>query len=234
MSEALFEMTLAALIWVVTHLGLASSSLRPRLVSLIGQSGFLVLYSIVAFGALGYLIWVYVDVPHFEYAWLPNPDLYWPAKLLLPFALILAVGGFMVRNPTQVGVSQQDMEALVAQDDVARGGTRITRHPFQWGVILWGATHMLANGDWVSLIFFGSFVVVSLLGTLLMDIKKRRQFGDAWLPYAEATSNIPFAAIISSRNRLAPAEQLWPVIAGLVTYVLLYYFHEAITGTIVL
>ena len=39
---------------------------------------------------------------------------------------------------------------------------RLTRHPMLWGVTLWAAVHLVANGDLASLILFGSFGAFSL------------------------------------------------------------------------
>jgi uncharacterized membrane protein len=223
------EVLVAGLLWLGTHLGISSTPLRGVLVSAIGQRGYLALYSLLAFASLGYLIWVYTEVPRFDYLWLPDPALYWPAKLALPVALVLMVGGFMVRNPTMVGVTVSEAQAR----ELATGVTRITRHPFQWAVVLWAVTHMMANGDWVSLIFFGSFAVLSFAGTFLMDAKKNRLADPGWLAYASVTSNVPCAAIVSGRNTLVVRELWLPTVVGLILYALLYYFHEAFTGAVI-
>lgn len=227
------EMMLAALIWVVTHLGLSSPPLRPWLVKTIGSNGFLGVYSLVAFASLGYLIWVYSEVPHFDYLWEPNPALFWVAKVLMPLALIFMLGGFMVRNPTMVGMDIASMDQNELKN-MATGVTRFTRHPFQWAVVMWGASHMIANGDTVSLIFFAAFVVVSFIGTFAMDMKKAASGGDAWTAYASVTSNFPGGAIIAGRNKIVLKELLWPAVVGLVAYVVLYYFHEAYTGALII
>jgi uncharacterized membrane protein len=39
---------------------------------------------------------------------------------------------------------------------------RLTRHPMLWGVTVWAAVHLVANGDLASLILFGSFGAFSL------------------------------------------------------------------------
>ncbi len=221
------EISLAAFLWVATHFGLSSTPLRDVLVRAIGTNAYLGVYSLIAAASLGYLIWVYSDVPRFDYYWLPNPDLYWVAKLLMPVATILAVGGFMVKNPTMVGATLEDEGAAGA---MAQGVTRITRHPFQWAVVIWAASHIVANGDVVSIIFFASFVVLSGVGTVLMDIKKAASFGPAWTAYAKSTSNVPFAAIIRGDNKLALSELWLPALVGLLVYALLYYFHELISG----
>ena len=93
---------------------------------------------------------------------------------------------------------------------------------------------MVANGDLVSWIFFSSFVVISFFGTMLMDRKKAESFGEAWQLYAGVTSNIPFGAIASGRNKLVIGELWLPILVGVIVYALLYFFHEAYTGTVVI
>ncbi len=224
------EMWFAALFWVFSHLGISSTPLRGTLVRMLGERGYLGVYSLVAAGALANLIWVYTDVLRFDYIWLPNPDLYWVAKITMPIALILLLGGFMVRNPTNVGMSFDDPEQAA---DLATGVTRITRHPLQWAVVIWALGHLIANGDWVSVIFFGSFVVLSFAGSFLMDHKKALTMGEGWTRYAAVTSNVPFLAILTGRNKLRLGELWLPTLIGLVAYALLYYFHEAISGVVI-
>ena len=80
----------------------------------------------------------------------------------MPLSLVLVVGGFFAKNPTNVG-----MAGLLeggADPDFARGLTRITRHPFQWGVVVWAFAHLLANGDRVSVVFFSTFALLGLTG----------------------------------------------------------------------
>ena len=46
---------------------------------------------------------------------------------------------------------------------------RYVPHPMLTGVIIWGVTHMLVNGDVISLILFGSFVVYSIIAIKLTN-----------------------------------------------------------------
>jgi uncharacterized membrane protein len=39
---------------------------------------------------------------------------------------------------------------------------RFTAHPMLWGIVLWGGSHLLANGDLRSVVVFGGFVAYSL------------------------------------------------------------------------
>jgi uncharacterized membrane protein len=116
------------------------------------------------------------------------------------------------------------MESAAAHE--ATGVVRITRHPFLWGVALWAAFHLLANGDAASVVFFGTFLALAVAGTYSIDAKRARKMGAAWTPFAERTSNIPFAAILAGRNSLKLGELFtWRQAAALAAFVLLLYIH---------
>ncbi|MCB1686440.1 MAG: NnrU family protein [Pseudomonadales bacterium] len=224
----MLQMMIAGVLLLGTHLGVSSSGLRGRLVAALGEKGYLGLYSLVSLATLGYLIWLYGEQPRYDYVWSPRPALYIAAQVIMPFAFLLALGGFLVKNPTNVG-----MEGLLrdAQDpDFARGVTRITRHPFQWGVVLWAIAHLVANGDTVSVIFFGTFLLLSGLGTVLIDRKKAARLGGGWQAYAARTSNLPFLAIAQGRNRLVLSELWQPLLLALVVYALVVWGHQWVSG----
>ena len=116
------------------------------------------------------------------------------------------------------------------KDRLVQGLTRVTRHPFQWSVVLWAVSHMVANGDVVSVVFFGTFAILGLAGGVLIDRKKATSLGDDWIPFRDATSNIPFAAVVTGRNKLIAKELLAPVGVGLAGYGLVYWGHEWVAG----
>jgi uncharacterized membrane protein len=159
---------------------------------------------------------------------MPHPTLYLVPKVVMPLAMILLLGGFMTRNPTAVGMEGTLRGAN--PDTLTAGLTRITRHPFQWSVVLWAAAHLAANGDRVSVIFFGTFLILGLAGGPLIDRKKAASLGADWEPYARVTSNVPFGAVLSGQNRLVVKELVAPVLVGLVGYVLVYWAHPWIAG----
>ena len=216
---------LAGTLFVVTHLGISSSGLRGWLVSRIGQGPYLGLYSLVAAITLGFLIFAYNDTPRAEMLWAPSLGLRWTALLLMPVAMIFMLGGFLAPNPTGVG-----MEGKITSVGDGVGMTRITRHPLQWSFVIWAIVHVLANGDLRSLVLFVSIGTVSLFGTVLMDRKKAATLGEDWARYAAATSNVPFAAIATGRNRLVASELVVPVLVGLVGYGLAVWGHEWLSG----
>jgi uncharacterized membrane protein len=144
----------------------------------------------------------------------------------MPFATILLISGITTPNPTGVG-----MERSAAADDPATGILRVTRHPVMWAFALWALSHVPANGDVASLLFFLSFAALALGGTLLIDRKKRLSLGSNWQKLSRATSNIPFAAIIAGRSKFKPGE-IGPLrpIAGLLLYAVLLLGHPLFTG----
>ena len=219
-------MALAGAAFLLTHFVMSSTSMRPGLVGVLGENGFLGVYSLVAFATLGAMIWVYMSAPRIDYFWFPNPDLYWVPKVLVAIASVLLVGSFMVKNPTQVG-----LDGVLADESFEpQGMLRITRHPLQWAICLWAVSHLVANGDVVSVAFFATFAILSGFGTVLMDRKKAAKRGEHWQSYAAVTSNVPFLAILQGRNKLVVKEWVLPLVVGVVLYLAMYFGHEWLSG----
>jgi uncharacterized membrane protein len=211
-------LVLAATAFLLTHL-VTGTPLRPRLVAALGEWPYRGLYSAAAFVTLGWMIWAYVHAP-------PQP--LWAGMRLLPLfvmpvAFILIVCGYR-RNPTMVGADK-----LLASEDPARGMIRVTRHPIMWGVMLWAGSHILARGDAKSLVFFGGFLAVALIGTLSMD--RRKRVDPNFVRFAAVTSHVPFLAIAQARNRLVWREIGWtrPIVA-LAAYFVFLALHPLLFG----
>ena len=216
------HLLLAAALFLATHY-LASTPLRAKLVAALGKA-YLGLFSLVAFATLGYMIWAYYRAPFFN-LWYAVALRYVPL-IIMPFALLLIVCGLLTRNPTLVG-----QEGLLKAGDPVHGILRVTRHPLMWGFALWAASHIAARGDVAALVFFSTFLLLALSGTVLIDRRKAATLGEDWRRYAAVTSNVPFAAIAAGRNRFRPGEIGWlnPVVA-LALYVLLLGQHADLFG----
>lgn len=220
---------LAGIALLITHLGISGTSIRGVLVARLGEGPYMGLYSLLTAVTMGGLIWAYLQAPRFDYFWWPSSAAFWVPKILMWPAAVLLLGGFMVRNPTMVGQGEMvnDPQARAA---AATGVNRITRHPFQWSVILWACSHLVANGDTVSVAFFATFLFLSLLGSYSLDAKKARQLGDGWQEYAKLTSNLPFAAILRGDQRLVIKELLVPGLVGTAGYLAMYFGHPWLAG----
>lgn len=213
----------AAFAFLLTHLGLSSHVARTPLIDAIGPQGFLGFYSVVAFATLGWLIYEYSRTQSSIYLWLPGSALFIVTKVLVFVACLSLFPGVLSRNPT--AVMQQS-----ALENEPSGMLRITRHPVQWGILLWSLGHLIANGDVRSLVFFGSFAVLAAIGPLLSDRRKMKD-AETWSSFMGKTSNLPFAAIIAGRNKLEVSEISWiGVVIGVVAYGLIYVGHGWISG----
>jgi uncharacterized membrane protein len=219
--DPLAQLLVATLAFVVTHF-VSSTPLRGAIAGALGEKAWTVLYSLVAFVAIGWMAWAYGAAPRAP-LW---PGLRLLPLLVMPIALVLLVGGVLGRNPTAVM-----QERALRSSEPARGMIRLTRHPVMWAIALWAAAHVLARGDLASLIFFGGFLAVALLGTVLIDARKRAAFGEDWRRFAAVTSNLPFGAIVAGRNRLVLGEIGWRVVAvAVVAYVALLAAHPLVFG----
>jgi len=219
------ELIAAAAFLLATHYGISSTPLRAWLVARLGERAYLGLYSLIALGAIVWVIAAYARAPYIE-LW-PTPAwLAWAPLIVMPFALVLAVSGLSTLNPTAVGAS----DALDRAEPV-RGIFRVTRHPLMWGIGLWAAAHIVANRDLAGLVLFATFGALALLGTLLIDRKLALRRGADWQRFAAATSNLPFAAILAGRQRLVLAEiGWWRIALALLVYVALLAAHPWLFG----
>jgi uncharacterized membrane protein len=221
--EAMPILVLATAVFVATHF-VPSTPLRPGLVAALGEKGYLGLYSLVSLAAIIWMVWAYVKAPY-ELLWAGDEFKVW-ALVLMPVSLIAIVAGGMTRNP---GAVRQE-NALVTMGE-PRGVLRITRHPIQWGIALWALLHLIARGDTASLVFFGGFALLAILGTVLIDARKNRTLGASWQRFASVTSNFPFAAIVQGRNQFRFEEIGWKqVLIGVGAYFVILFLHPFLFG----
>lgn len=203
---------LAACAFVGVHL-LPSTPLRSGLVKLLGGNGYLALFSVAAGTALIWYAAAYSAAPYRE-VWPALSALRYVPLAVMPFAMILLVCGYTTRNPMAV-MQEKHFHAT----DPAPGILKVTRHPIMWAITLWSLSHLVANGDQASLIFFGGMAALALLGMPLMDHRRAETLGSAWGPFALTTSAIPFVAAIQGRAKPRWSEiGWWRIAIGLVLY----------------
>jgi len=225
MDKGFLSLVIAGIAFCGSHVLLSSTRLRGSLRDQLGERGFLAVYSLTSLAVFAWFVAAYSAAPTIV-LW---PRQRWTALIpvtVMPLATILLVAGYSTRNPTAVG-----MERLARADDPAPGILSVTRHPVMWAIGLWSISHLVANGDLRSLLFFGAFAALSLGGTVLIDRKKQLALGSHWARLAEVTSNVPFAALAAGRTRLRGRDiSLLRVIAGLLLYAVLYNGHSIIAG----
>ncbi|MBC7168547.1 NnrU family protein [Phenylobacterium sp.] len=219
----------AAAVFVLIHLLISGTRVRDALVARLGEGAYMGLFSLASVAALAWLGFAYAgardDAWNLAY-WGVTPAGRHLQLSLQVIAFLFIVLGLATPNPTSV-----KQEGVLDRDDAVKGILRVTRHPFLWGVAIWAAGHLIVNGDRASLILFGSLLVLAVFGTASIDAKRRRALGDRWSGFAARTSNIPFAAVLTGRQKLSLSEigVIKPAIA-LGVYAALLFAHPYLFG----
>jgi uncharacterized membrane protein len=215
----------ATAFFLAIHLGIAGTTVRDAIVARTGMKAFRAVFAVLSVIGLVWIVRAYQGAPIVPLWDSPSWARYVTIGLTF-IGLLLVVIGLTTPNPTTA-----NFEPLLKRDDVVRGIVRVTRHPFLWGVALWSVAHLLVNGHLAALVVFGMFLVLTLVGTVSIDAKRKRRYGDQWDRFAAATSNVPFGAIAAGRNRLVPGEiGLWRIAAALAAFAIVFYFHAAWFG----
>lgn len=219
-------LVLGSVFFLGIHLIVGGSPLRRAAVRALGEDRYRGLFSLFSVAGLVLIVLGYRAAPATEPLYTLG---HWAQVQTTPVvlvALLFIALAFATPSPTSAG-----QEKLLSQDVRPQGLHHITRHPFLWGISLWSGSHLLANGDVASLILFGTLLVTSLMGTVLIDTRRRRDFGADWQRYARHTSNLPFAALLTGRTRLVAHEISWKALGvAIVLYIVFYLGHGWLFG----
>ena len=225
----MLNLTAAAAFFLAIHLLVSGTRVRDTLTGRIGVGPYMGLFSL---SSLAGLVWL--GLAFAQARGTAGDSVWWdltPLTRLLQIglqllALLLIVPGLTTANPTSVA-----QEGALDRPGVVSGMLRVTRHPFLWGVAVWAAGHLLVNGDRASIVLFGSILTLALVGTSSIDAKRKRALGATWDAFAAQTSNVPFAAILSGRQRLKLGEiGWWRIALGVAVWAILLVGHPFLFG----
>ena len=221
----MLELILAIVVFLASHAIPAVRPVRAALTARLGERAYLVLYSLVSLAVLFWLGAAYARAPYVE-VWSFAMWTRWVPVLVMPFACILLVAAVTSANPFSIAIGKRPF------DPERPGIVSVTRHPLIWAFILWASAHLVPNGDVASILLFGLLLVLSLLGPMSLDAKRRAQWGAGeWGRRVAATSNLPLAAVLTGRGRLDLAGiGFWRLAAGLALYAILWLGHEWAIG----
>ena len=222
----MFALALGA--FILLHVGLSATPLRAGVVKGIGEGRYRGLFALASAAVLAWMIWAFAGAradPANQDLWSPPAWGRHVTAALVLCGFLLAVTGLTTPGPTTAG-----FEGTLAKPDVAKGVLRITRHPFLWGVALWGLGHLAANPEATSVMLFGGLAAMSLLGTRSIDRKSAARNPEGWARFKAVTSNVPFAAIVQGRNKLALGEIAPRLIVALIVFAAVAYFHRLAFG----
>lgn len=219
-----FLISLAA--FLAAHVLPTRTGLRDRAIARIGRAPYMAGYSVLSLGLVVWVISAALRAPYVA-LWSQAPWQTLVPVAVMPVALVLLAAGLVQPNPLSISLVR------AADDQGTAGIVRVTRHPVLWGFGLWALTHIPPNGDLVSVVLFGGLCLFAFAGMASLDRRRRRVMGEApWAALARDTSLVPFAAILSGRNRLpADARTLVAAAIGFAAYVgLLLGGHVALFG----
>lgn len=221
----MLHLLIAASFFLGIHLGISGTEIRYRLIEQYGEKRFRIAFAASALLGLFWLVFAWRQAPYLV-LWGQPWVFRYLAVLFIPFAFYLAVAAVTTKNPALMG-----QETVLDENHMATGVLRITRHPLMWGIALWALLHLLANGDLAAVIFFGTFLVLAVKGTFDLDRKRLRACGERWQRYMESTSNVPFHAILTGRQKLEWGELgWWRILLALVLYGGILHAHARLFG----
>ena len=215
----LLQLAVARAAFVASH-EILSHPLRAPLVRAVGEKGFALVYSVVAFATLGWAVFAWRMTP---------PDRLWDAPpwagvlalLAMLFAAVLFVGSVSAPNPALMGGKT---------GSGPQGVQRITRHPMMWAFAIWAVVHMVMSGDSRTLVLAAGILVLALYGASMQDRKKRGQVA-GYDAHEAATGFVPFGAQVSGRAAWTSAKPGWiAAIGGLGLWGLLLWAHPLVIG----
>lgn len=219
----------ASLVFLALHFLVSGTRLRDAITAAIGDPTYLGLFSLASLAGIVWLAISYNQAQAGNDPMLYNlgPGVRHAGIPVVAIAFFLGMQGLLARNPTRVQVGQP----AAAPVDAIYGVVRITRHPFLWSVAIWSAFHLAANGDEASVVFFGTFFLLALFGTTLIDAKRARKMGAVWEAFASRTSNVPFAAVLAGRNNLNFSESFgWRFWVAALIFLAVLFTHYHLFG----
>jgi uncharacterized membrane protein len=212
-------LVVASALFFVIHL-LPSTPLRPGAVALAGEAVYGAAFSILSALAIYWMVHEFNAADYGDKLWISPEWWLWLKAALVLFAYVLIIGGVLAANPSAPGG-----EKLADAGAAATGIFAITRHPLMWGIAIWAVAHIVSQGTWRGMTFFGSLAATALIGSWLQQRRKRVTV-PGWAAFEAKTSFWPFAAILSGRARLSlGAIGLWRIGIAVAAWAVIVHFH---------
>ncbi|WP_022705000.1 NnrU family protein [Pseudorhodobacter ferrugineus] len=210
------EYILAAVAFLATHSIPLRPAMRQPIELRIGMPMFLMLYSALSIAALGWLIIAAGRAPYIAlWAWAPWQ--LWVPQVGMALVCLIAALTLGRPNPFSFG-GARNAEFNPAQP----GLIGWMRHPLLVVLALWAGVHIVPNGDLAHVLMFGSFCLFALLGIVMIDRRRKRNMGAAWVTMRAQTTPWP-------RPRLS-TNAIMRTAIGAAIYIVLIWAHPALFG----
>ncbi len=209
----------ALVAFLASHAIPARPPVRRRLTALFGERLYLALYSLLSVLLLVWLVHTAASAPFVELWSFADWQRHVPA-LLVPVGFAIGAAGLFSPNPLSMSASRRRF------DESRPGVVALTRHPVLMALALWTAAHLVPNGHLAHVILFGTFLVLSVGGMLVLDRRARRRLGEAeWAGLAQR-----YRVLQWPRGRWLDRRTVLLLVAGIGVAVGFAFLHEAVIG----
>ena len=210
------------LLWLAfaaSHMVLSSLELRPRVVGVLGEKGFMGVYSLIALATFVPMVAVYFGNKHsgrLLWSIAITPPIETGVTLVMGAAVILLVAGVITPSPVAMTVAPDQRVEV-------KGVHYLTRHAVFMAVGLFGLVHLIPNGFASDIAFFAGFPIFAIVGCLHQDRRKLVTDAERYGEFHAATPLVPF----TGRQTLRGLRELSPIAygTGIGLAVVLRYFH---------
>jgi uncharacterized membrane protein len=219
------ELWLSLLAFFASHSLPSIRPVRARCVAVLGEGGFIAVYSALAAVVTVWVIAAALAAPRLE-LWPVTVAGMWITVVTMAPATLFLVWGLTTPNVLSIKIRPR------AFDPARLGVIAVTRHPILWSFGLWGLGHLASNGEVGTVILFAMLGGFGWAGTLILDARRQRELGAAaWTALARQASSLPFAAVIAGRVAM-PWRALvsWPTAAAGAAYVVVLLLHQDVIG----
>jgi uncharacterized membrane protein len=224
--DVIVTMVSLILLFVGSHVGLATDPLRSRLNAALGRWGFVWLYFAVAASTFTVATAYYADhrmdgPPGLALGRVPVVREVLIAAVVVGITAMVASFWTYDRSPYSL-----DGRRGAPQP---RGLERVTRHPFFAGLTLVAIAHALLAPHAIGAVFMLALAALATVGSWHQDRKLARERGKAFTDYLAVTSAVPFAAIAAGRQTFAWRELPFSgIVLGLAAAAALSRVHDGI------
>lgn len=170
-------------IFFAVHLVPAMTGLKQSLKDRFGDNGYRGVFTVISLVGFVLIIWGYARA---EWA-----DVYFPPDWGRSVTMILVLLAFI----------------LLAAANMKGRIRKTLKHPMLIGILLWGAGHLLANGDQASVLLFGSFVAYAVVDITLASAQGRVAQFD-----------------------VKPVHDIMAVVGGTAVYAVVLFLHPYVIG----
>ena len=153
-------------VFILSHVAISRTAIKPWLISHWGRGRYLLAYSLLSIGLLGWVIWAVLTADRTP-LWSTPLWSYPFAGVVSLISFVLMGIGAVSPNPLSVAFKKEGFKPK------RPGFIGWMRHPIIWGLTLWAVAHIPANGDWPSLILFAGSALFGLLGIRRIEARYR-------------------------------------------------------------